>query len=321
MLIHRDGWQYSGQTPAFFSGQSGCYCCGVGIGSLVSFYGANASQVVQRDVDSYVVDSWTSKTDGPTPGRFYHGAATVEGIAYVFGGTSNTAYLSDNESYVLSTDTFTAKTAMTANRWYMAWFANATHVYSVSGYNSTNAQTRTTYQYSPSANSWATKTDVPTPARTATAGFMLAKGYCVAGSDGGTPMNDTDQYDTASDSWTSKTGINTSRVAHGAFALDGYGFILLGDKLFSTYADDAEKYNEGADTWTAGTAIGSGRDKRRNTGSQSPGSTGSGFVAGGIKPLGAGNTLQNDEYNGSTWTNRADMPTPARHGHAIAESV
>jgi len=27
MLIHRDGWQYSGKTPAFFSGQSGCSCC------------------------------------------------------------------------------------------------------------------------------------------------------------------------------------------------------------------------------------------------------------------------------------------------------
>lgn len=27
MLIHREGWQYSGKTPAFFSGQSGCACC------------------------------------------------------------------------------------------------------------------------------------------------------------------------------------------------------------------------------------------------------------------------------------------------------
>jgi len=321
MLINRDGWQYSGKTPAVFSGQSGCYCCGVGMGSLVSFYGANASQVVQRDVDSYVVDSWTSKTDGPTPGRFYHGAGTVEGVAYVFGGTSNVAYLSDNESYVLSTDTFTAKTAMTANRWYMASFANTSDVYSVAGYNSSVTQTRTTYQYNPAGNSWSTKTDVPTPSRTAAAGFMLTKGYCVAGSDGGIAMGDTDQYDTAADSWTSKTNANTSRIAHGAFALDGHGYILLGDKLSGTYADDAEKYDETANTWTSGSAIGSGRDKRRNTAAQSPGSTGSGFVAGGIKPFGAGNTLQTDEYDGSAWTTRADMPTPARHGHAIAESV
>lgn len=27
MLIHRDGWKYSGKTPAFFSGQEGCGCC------------------------------------------------------------------------------------------------------------------------------------------------------------------------------------------------------------------------------------------------------------------------------------------------------
>jgi len=27
MLIHREGWQYSNKSPAFFSGQSGCACC------------------------------------------------------------------------------------------------------------------------------------------------------------------------------------------------------------------------------------------------------------------------------------------------------
>jgi hypothetical protein len=320
MLIHREGWLYSGRTPAFFSGQSGCYCCGVGVGSLVFFYGANASSVAQRDVDSYVVDSWTSKTDGPTPARTFLGSGTVDGIAYVFGGASSTAFLTDNESYVLSTDTFTSKAAMTSSRWAMATFFNATHVYSVTGYDNTATQTRTVYQYSPSGNSWATKTDTPTPARVEAAGFMLAKGYCVGGGGGGTPLGDTDQYDTSADSWTSKTNINASRLAHGGFALDGYGYILLGDKLFGTFADDAEKYDETANTWTTGSTI-SGRDKRRNAGAQSPGSTGSGFIAGGQKPLGAGNTLQNDEYNGATWTTRTDMPTPARFRHTCAESV
>jgi hypothetical protein len=27
MLTHREGWRYSGKTPEFFSGQSGCSCC------------------------------------------------------------------------------------------------------------------------------------------------------------------------------------------------------------------------------------------------------------------------------------------------------
>lgn len=320
MLIHRDGWQYSGKTPAFFSGQSGCYCCGVGIGSLVSFYGANASQVAQRDVDSYVVDSWTSKTDGPTPARFYSAAATVEGIAYVFGGVSNVAYVADNDSYVLSSDTFTAKTDMTVSRARMVWFANATDAYSSCGKDA-GADTRTTYNYTPSSDSWSTKTDAPTPARSEAAGFMLNKGYCVGGLGSGNAIDDVDQYDTSADSWASKTSLSTGRFAHAGFALDGYGYILFGIKTFITYADNADKYDDGADTWTSGSAIGSGRDNRRNTAAQSPGSTGSGFVGGGIKPAGAGNTLHTDEYDGSTWTTRADMPTPARHGHAFGESV
>lgn len=27
MLIHRDGWRYSGRVPEFFTGQAGCFCC------------------------------------------------------------------------------------------------------------------------------------------------------------------------------------------------------------------------------------------------------------------------------------------------------
>lgn len=27
MIIHRDGWKYSGRVPAFWTGQAGCFCC------------------------------------------------------------------------------------------------------------------------------------------------------------------------------------------------------------------------------------------------------------------------------------------------------
>jgi hypothetical protein len=324
MLINRDGWQYSGKTPAFFSGQSGCYCCGVGIGTYICLYGFNFTSGNLRDVDSYVVDSWTSKTDGATPARSTPQTGTVEGVAYIYGGSGSVSpfYFVDNDAYVFSTDTFTAKTDMSAARWFGAGFAAALKCYASYGYDNTTTRTQTNYEYSPSADSWATKTSGPNPVRSGPSSFVISdNGYVIGGGDAsGNFLKDNDQYATGSDAWTSKTDMGTARSTPGAFTIDGTGWALMGFSTGSVMVGTTESYDASGNAWTAGNSIGGTRDKRYRGASASLGSTGAGYMTGGLTAL-ATQSRHHDEFDGTTWTTRTDMPTPARDQLIGAESV
>jgi hypothetical protein len=328
MLIHRDGWQYSGQTPAFFSGQAGCYCCGVGIGSLVSFYGYKSPGPVRiKDTDSYVIDSWTSKTDGPTPERDSPAAATVQGIAYVFGGIEGTSpfFLTSNQSYVLSTDTFTSKAAMTASRNSQSGVAIGDYAYSIGGQDGSFVPLRTTYQYDPAGNSWSTKTDTPTPPRNYAAAFALSgNGYLAGGrSDAGTTLKDNDQYDPSGNSWTSKTDCGTQRFSAGGMAIDGKGYLMLGNEGSGVLSGICEEYDPSGNSWTTKANLSTASPASVNryyVGGVSPGSTSEGFVVAGFTSVAVGN---NDQYapGSNAWTVRTVIPSPARYLHSCAESV
>lgn len=327
MLIHRDGWKYSGRTPAFFTGQSGCYCCGVGVGSLVAFYGLSSVTTRIRDVDSYVVDSWTSKTDGTTPARDSVASATVQGIAYVFGGVeaSSPFFMTANQSYVLSTDTFTSKANMTASRWRHAGVAISDYVYSFAGADSSQVATRTTYQYDPTGDSWSTKTDAPTPVRTRPVAFPIsAKGYLVGGEDNAfTYLKDNDEYDPSGNSWSGKTDCGTQRFGHGGMAVDGKGYIMAGDNTAVGFLGSVEEYDASGNTWTTkanlNTTVPVSPD-RFNTAGCSPGNAGDGFLTAGFTTVAVAN---HDQYSPGSdqWTVRTAIPSPARYTHTCAESV
>jgi kelch-like protein 17 (actinfilin)/kelch-like protein 18 len=328
MLIHRDGWQYSGKTPAFFSGQSGCYCCGVGIGSLVSFYGLKSPGAVRiKDTDSYVIDSWTSKTDGPTPERDSAAAATVQGIAYVFGGIEGTSpfFLTSNQSYVLSTDTFTSKAAMTATRNAQAGVGIGDYAYSIGGQDGTSVPLRTTYQYDPAGNSWSTKTDTPTPPRKNVTAFALSgNGYLVGGlSDASTILKDNDQYDPSANSWTGKTDCGTQRYGSGGMAIDGKGYFMLGNDGAAPLSGVCEEYDASGNSWTTKANLSTSVPASVNRyyiGGVSPGSTSEGFAVSGFTSAAVNN---HDQYapGSDVWTVRTVIPSPARYLHACAESV
>ena len=328
MLIHRDGWLYSGKTPAFFSGQSGCYCCGVGIGSLVSFYGLKSPGAVRiKDTDSYVIDSWTSKTDGPTPERDSAAAATVQGIAYVFGGIEGTSpfFLTSNQSYVLSTDTFTSKAAMTATRNAQAGVGIGDYAYSIGGQDGTSVPLRTTYQYDPAGNSWSTKTDTPTPPRkNATAFALSGNGYLVGGlSDASTILKDNDQYDPSANSWTGKTDCGTQRYGSGGMAIDGKGYFMLGNDGAAPLSGVCEEYDTSGNSWTTKANLSTATPaslNRYHIGGVSPGSTSEGFAVSGFTSAAVNN---HDQYapGSDVWTVRTVIPSPARYLHACAESV
>lgn len=324
MLIHREPWKYSGRTPEFFTGQAGCYCCPTTGGVYVVFYGLKQSPLaVIRDVDKYETDAWTSKVDAPTPGRYFLGAATVSQIAYLFAGVSTASpfYLTENQSYVQSTDVFTTKTAITAHRSNMAGMSIDGKVYSMAGLDDTGTtNTQTAYQYTPSSDAWATKTACPSPARRSCRGYEItAKGYVVCGF-GTVELKDNDQYDPAGDSWTGKADVDTSgtdqRANHAAYAIDAKGYLTHGI-VAGVRLNEVAEYNAGADSWTA--LVNSTTAREQSYGA-SLGGTAPGYTTGGIAAGGTA-SLKHDEFTPTAWTSRTDTPAPARYAHVVAESA
>lgn len=303
----------------FFTGQAGCWCCAATAGYAVYFYGASQSNVPYRDTDKYEVDTWTSKTDAPADARSYAAGASVDAIAYIMGGGSLTATLAENISYVQSSDTFTTKTAMSAARMYGYGVGIDSYAYHMAGYNSSFTKTRTAYQYSPSGNSWATKTDMPTPARTEGAAAATGgKGYVFGGADGAAAIADNDEYDPSGDSWASKTDMpSPARLGHIGWTIDGIVYSCTGVNL-GTYYRTVDYYTPGSDTWSSGPNI-SGTARRNGAGT-APGGTSPGYVSGGLQSSG---TLlsAHESYTPSTWTARTAMPSPLRQRMSCAESL
>lgn len=304
----------------FFTGQAGCYCCGpaVTIGYAIYFYGATGTGSPIRDTDKYEVDTWTSKTDAPADARSYAGGASVEAIAYVIGGGSAIAVLAENISYVYSTDTFTSKTAITAAKMYLYAIGVDGKAYAIAGYDFTTTKVRTTYQYTPSSNSWAAKTDTPTPARTEGAAAAIGTKAYIYGGSGTGAVADNDEYDTASDTWTSKTDLpSPSRLANVGWSIDGLAYSCCGF-AGGTHYKDVDKYDPSSDAWTSITDING--DARRNAAGCAPGGTSPGFVTGGSGSAFTA-SKHHESFTPTAWTTQTDMPNPERKQHCCAESA
>ena len=306
----------------FFTGQAGCYCCPTAAGVYVCFYGIQAGATNVRDTDKYEIDAWTSKTDAPTPKRGDLGGATIDGVAYVYAGQSDVSpfFQTDAHTYVQSTDTFTAKTSMTAHRSRMASTPADGKAYSFCGLDAAFAKTRTSYQYTPSTDAWATKTDSPTPGRQFARGFPIGtEAYVVAGDDIGL-LKDNDRYTPSSDSWASRADLDTSgvdaRTQHGAFAIDGKGYTVFGNLFFGVFTNETAEYDPSGDSWSSiATSV---TTARYWVAAASLGGASPAYASGG---LAASASRLHDEFTPTSWTTRGDMPTPARYGHLALESI
>jgi hypothetical protein len=304
----------------FFTGQAGCYCCtpDVVVGYAVYFYGATGTGANIRDTDKYEVDTWTSKTDAPAAGRVYAGAASIDAIAYIMGGGSSTAVLDENISYVHSTDVFTTKAVMTAAKMYLYGVAVDGKAYAIAGYDASITKLKTVYQYTPSTNAWATKTEIPNPARTEGAAASVGVNAYVYGGAGTGSIRDNDQYDSSTDAWTSKTDMPTpARVGNMGWAIDGLAYTCTGFNL-GTFYKDVDEYDPSSDSWTGTTDIGGAA--RRNAAGCAPGNTSQGFVTAGS---GSAFTASRDHesFTPSAWTTRTQIVTPARQQLVCAESI
>jgi N-acetylneuraminic acid mutarotase len=118
-----------------------------------------------QDTDEYdaSANSWSNRTNCPSPTRFYLSAVTLSNKGYIFGGDAGYAYLQDNDEYV--PDTWTSKTDMpTPARGHGAASDVSNKGYMCCGDQYGGAtKLKDCDEYTP--DTWASKTDAPDPKR------------------------------------------------------------------------------------------------------------------------------------------------------------
>ena len=165
-------------------------------------------------------------------------------------------------------------------------------------------------QYTASGDSWANKTDGPSPARYQFGSFAQGTAaYCCGGIgiSGGGNLSDNDQY--VLDTWTSKTNVNSParRVCMG-FPGGSDGYLTGG--IAAAGILDTDCYSIAGDSWSAKTDHPTPqREEARVFGFGAKAN-----LVYGITQVGSVKRKDNDEYDvaGDTWTAKTDGPTPNR---------
>lgn len=174
---------------------------------------------ILSDNDEFSSGTWTAKTS-MTTARAGAGSGMgleINGKGYVFCGL--TASLTDDvEEYVV--DSWTSKTGTGQNGVKLMYAGHiGTKGYIAAGFDTDSAYIVTTREYDPTADSWTTKTNKPTPGSTNGWGHTIASTdsrlYAMAGDQGGggdANIKDNDEYEVSGNSWTSKTDVTLGSV-------------------------------------------------------------------------------------------------------------
>lgn len=256
-----------------------------------------------KDTDEYNPDTWTSKTDIPSPARRYMTASTVSNKGYIYAGHDGSNRLQDTDEY--DTDTWTSKSNMPSpGRRGLAASTISDKGYVYAGWDGSSYM-RDTDEYDP--DTWVSKSNTPSPGRYMHAASTIDdKGY-IYGGDSSAYLSDTDEYDP--DTWTSKSDIpSPGRKSLDASTISDKGYIYAG--YIGSYLQDTDEYDP--DSWTSKSNIPS---PARQTLAASTVSD-KGYVFGGS--ISGGALQDTDEYDPDTWVSKTDMPSPARFGFAAS---
>lgn len=256
-----------------------------------------------QDCDEYdpEADTWTSKTDTPSPAKTLGMASSIDNKGYTYYGgiAASPWYIQDTEEYDPILDTWANKTNGPSPERASGGASTMNDKGYV--YGGTRAE-QDCDEYTP--DTWANKTDISTPRTGIAASPINNKGYIYYGYSL-TWVLDTDEYDPTLDSWVNKSNAPSPirRDRPTATTIDNKGYVIAGSSS-PIYLQDCDEYDP--DTWTSKTdcpsparwylAASSMYDK--------------GYIYCGLYLL---NELQDcDEYTPDTWANKADSPSPGR---------
>jgi N-acetylneuraminic acid mutarotase len=214
-----------------------------------------------------VADTWTTKKPMPTP-RGDFAIAVFGDKIYTFGGLINagqwTTELTDvNEVYDPATDTWTTKTSMPTPKAGSSASVVDGKIYLIGGFTYSAGTHQTSNEnlvYDPLADSWTTKTSIPTPTLDYATAVVDNKIYVISGTASAYSDNliDLNQiYDPKTDTWSQGTPIPVAVQQAAASATTGVNsakaiYVMGGFTGFYWPRNLTQVYHPESDTWSSG---------------------------------------------------------------------
>ncbi len=215
------------------------------------------------------VDAWATRADLPAPTRNFMAAVGASSSVFAFGGFHQAGgpngYLDyvQNDGYSPGSNSWSSKADMPApSRRSGASAAVLGKIFSWGGYDGNTTQfggsaIRDNDEYDPSSNSWASRTDLPTPARYKIQGgaSVGGKGYVVGGAQSEISgqhngLDDCDEFDPSANAWTSKTGSGLNRAMLAVTQTsDGLVHAFGGSHQTTFFSSSHQCYNPTTDAW------------------------------------------------------------------------
>lgn len=203
-------------------------------------------------------DFWTSKAPMHIA-RNGLGVAVVDGKIYAIGGSTENGenvniggFVSTNEEYDPTTDTWTLKASMPTPRAFLAVTAYQSKVYCFGGITAYNLETGITITtanevYDPATNSWAKKAPLPMARASRQASVVDGKIYLIDRLYNGSSFEIRIQiYDPATDSWVVKFSLPTGPISDVS--------AVFNKKIYftSAYWAETEIYDTQTGNWSFG---------------------------------------------------------------------
>jgi len=201
------------------------------------------------------------------------GAAAVNGIVYVIGGsqrynTSDTgfSYMSINstEAYNPATDTWAEKASMPTSRDGLGVAAFQGKIYCLGGRNVSkdySISINVNEVYDTKTDSWETKTPMPTARSGLQASEVDGKIYLIGGwvesesSSIAEKSAEVEIYDPVTDTWATGSPIPTTVAGYASAVLDGKIYVISGVASGSTRTNLTQIYDPKTDRWSFGAPI------------------------------------------------------------------
>ena len=261
-------------------------------------------------------DTWTKKTDMPTP-RFGHGAAVIDGKIYVIGGShANVTGLPTMQVYDPVADAWDEKADMPTKRYFHSTSVVNGKIYVIGGCLAPWTARPVVEVYDPDNDTWVKKADMPTSRAAHATSVVDGLIYAIGGVDNNkNPLSTVEAYDPATDTWTKKTNMPTRRSWLSTCVVDGIIYAIGGSAGLGNFGIRVvEAYDPVADNWVRVANMPTARGWLATSVVD-----GKIYALGGTNAAGAGSsTVEVYDPLTDTWTKKADMPTKR---HSLSTSA
>ena len=235
------------------------HCLGLKMSKIISFFiiliFLAAFCIIINQPAKATADSWVTKTPMPS--------ANAGGVAVAFDGEIYVIGSGFNYVYNPSTNTWISKTPLPTNQQSFAVAADKNKIYVSGGCSGFDQKTGYPINctgvnevYNPNADTWETKTSMPTARAEMQAITVNDKIYVISGTlSDGSVSNVTEVYDPSSDSWSSAAPIPTPVGLYASTVVNNKIYVEGGGKSGPVITDLNQIYNPLTNAWTLGAPL------------------------------------------------------------------